>query len=274
MRVVRGRWLIGASLVVLMTSAACGSDDESADSSDTREAAETPVQEAASELGEVHWSYEGETGPANWAMLAAEFATCAEGREQSPIDIKTADVRVADLALPILDWRAGDVEVVNNGHTIQINVPEGNTSEFDGNSYRLIQFHWHRPSEHKVDGQSFAMELHFVHAAESGELAVLGVLIEEGAGDALYDVLFAEQPREGEIRTFTNFDALRLLPNDLSAYAYSGSLTTPPCSEGVSWYVLQERRSISAEQAERFLFDGNARPVQPLNDRQVRVSED
>jgi carbonic anhydrase len=260
---------LGAAFSFALAWAGCGDDDESEGGSREPTAGST-----GSQLGEVYWSYEGDRGTARWGSLADDFAVCAEGVEQSPVDIQTSGLERGDLPAPRLDWRAADMEAANNGHTIQVNVPEGSSTQFDGETYQLVQFHWHRPSEHTFDGRSFAMELHFVHRAESGVLAVLAVLLEDGPEDTLYDVLFTEQPREGETRTLVSFDPLRLLPDDLTAYAYPGSLTTPPCSEGVSWYVLRQPRAISGEQAGRFLYDGNARPVQPLNDRQIRVSGD
>jgi carbonic anhydrase len=183
-------------------------------------------------------------------------------------------VEGTDIADPVLNWQAGDLELINNGHTIQANVPEGSQSELNGQTYDLIQFHWHRPSEHTVDGDPFAMELHFVHADASGNLAVLGVLLKEGDANPLYDILWEGQPEEGEANTLSDVDFSRLLPGDLTTYVYAGSLTTPPCSEGVAWNVLETPAGISAEQVRAFLYDGNARLVQPVNDRSVEVDED
>ena len=269
MRLVRFGVVCASILVCALMLAACGGDDDPAGASGTP----TPTAGEQEDEHEVHWGYEGETGAGNWAELSDAFAVCEAGVEQSPIDIESAGAEGEDIADPVLDWQTGDIEIINNGHTIQANVPEGSTSEFDGQTYNLLQFHWHRPSEHTVDGDPFAMELHFVHADASGSLAVLGVLIEEGDGSPLYDTLWEQQPAEGESSTLEDIDFSQLLPGDLATYVYPGSLTTPPCSEGVNWNVLRRPVSISTEQAEGFLYDGNARPVQPVNDRSVVADE-
>ena len=281
MSLFRVRSLLALLLVCLLVLGACGDgdddDDDAGDSSTptpTMTAAEDESEDVPHEEGEAHWGYRGETGPTAWASLSAEFETCEAGVEQSPIDIVFADAVAADSADPGLDWQAGDLEILNNGHTIQANVPEGNTSVLNGETYNLLQFHWHRPSEHTVDGDAFAMELHFVHANEAGDLAVLGVLLEEGDGNPLYDILWDAQPEEGETTTVGDIDFSQLLPDDLGTYIYAGSLTTPPCSEGVAWNVLETPVSMSAEQVGAFLYDGNARPVQPVNDRTVEVDQD
>lgn len=269
MLLVRSGVALALILVFALLLAACGGDDDSSGAPTTP----TPTASEQEDEHEVHWGYDGETGAGNWAELSDGFAICEAGAEQSPIDIESAAAAMEDIAGPVLDWQTGDIEIINNGHTIQANVPEGSTSEFDDKAYHLLQFHWHRPSEHTVDGDPFAMELHFVHADASGNLAVLGVLIEEGDGNPLYDALWEQQPADGESRILEGVDFSQLLPDDLSTYVYAGSLTTPPCSEGVAWNVLRDLASVSTEQVEAFLYDGNARPVQPVNDRVVLADE-
>lgn len=269
------RWLVVVFLVCALLLPACGDDDSSAASSASAPATEERTPDTSEgEEAEVHWGYEGDIGPANWASLSQEFAICEAGVEQSPIDIESVDTEAADIIDPALSWQAADLEIINNGHTIQANVPKGSTSELDGQTYDLIQFHWHRPSEHTVDGEPFAMELHFVHASVEGNLAVLAVLLEKSDANSLYDTLWEHLPEAGETNLLSDVDFSRLLPDDLTTYVYAGSLTTPPCSEGVAWNIFATPAGISAEQMEAFPYDGNARPTQPLNDRSVKLDED
>lgn len=212
------------------------------------------------------------TGPSAWGDLGEEYASCGAGLEQSPIDIVTADVVETDTPDPVLDWEPGDLKMINNGHTIEAEVPEGNATTLGGAEYELKQFHWHRPSETTIDGEGGAMELHFVSQDAAGNRAVLSVLIQEGEADPLYDTLWAAQPAtESETDTIEveSFDFAALLPDDLTTWTFDGSLTTPPCTEGVSWNVLVTPTTMSAEQVDAFLYEGNARPTQPLGDRTV-----
>ncbi len=273
MSLIRVGALTLALMLVGSLLAACGDD---ASSSAPNTATSASGNESTEELfiptepeeeeEEIHWGYEGAIGPENWASLSTDFEVCEAGVEQSPIDINFADAR-EDIPDPVLNWELGDLQIVNNGHTIQANVREGSTTVLNGKTYNLLQFHWHKPSEHTVEGDPFAMELHFVHADEDGSLAVLGVLIEEGAANPLYDELWAAQPEEVGFETVKDVDFTELLPEDLATYTYPGSLTTPPCSEGVAWNVIEMPATMSAAQLDAFLFDGNARPVQPFNDR-------
>jgi carbonic anhydrase len=277
MATVHFRSMLAALLLCAVLLPACGADDDGSSGDSSTPALTTEERESddhEDEEGEAHWGYAGDIGPAHWGSLSEEFAACEAGVEQSPIDIEPTDVEGTDIADPVLNWQAGDLELINNGHTIQANVPEGSQSELNGQTYDLIQFHWHRPSEHTVDGDPFAMELHFVHADATGNLAVLGVLLKEGDANPLYDILWEGQPEEGEARRLSDVDFSGLLPGDLTTYVYAGSLTTPPCSEGVAWNVLETPAGISAEQVRAFLFDGNARLVQPVNDRSVEVGQD
>lgn len=227
------------------------------------------------EEGEVHWGYEGDEGPDNWASLSEAFALCGEGMAQSPIDITNATE--ADLADLEFSYGETAVNILNNGHTIQVNYDEGSTVTIDGTEYNLLQFHFHHPSEHTIDGEAFPMELHLVHADADGNLAVVGVMLAQGDEDneayaSLWDVLPAEET-DGPVETEITLNVSDLLPEERTFYHYSGSLTTPPCSEGVNWNVLTTPVMLSAAQVEAFMniFELNARPVQPLNDRELEV---
>lgn len=219
-----------------------------------------------------HWTYEGEEGPEHWASISEEFETCESGVKQSPIDLvsRTIEVGLDDLQL---DWKPSDLTIVDNGHTIQANIPVGNTSVIDGVVYDLVQFHFHKPSEHQASGEAFPMELHFVHKNAAGGLAVIGVLLTVGPENPAYDTLWAAQPEgktaEGEGNQVAGFDLTKLLPPDLHAWRYPGSLTTPPCTEGVSWNVLATPAAVSQAQIDEFRYDHNARPVQDIGDRLV-----
>ena len=219
-----------------------------------------------------HWSYEGEAGPANWSRLDPNFVMCALGRNQSPIDL--SDLVEADLRPLKLDYRAGAAEIVNNGHTIQVNYAPGSTLAVDGRSYELKQFHFHAPSENRIRGRQFAMEGHLVHADKDGNLAVLAVLLEEGAPNPLLASLWKAIPARagGKAALPAPLDVSALLPADVDYYRFSGSLTTPPCSEGVLWLVAKKPATVSKAQVAQFrgtMGFANNRPVQAINARPV-----
>ncbi|CAN5595781.1 carbonic anhydrase family protein [soil metagenome] len=216
------------------------------------------------------WSYEGDTGPAYWGTLQPAFAACS-GREQSPVDIPAdAPVRAEDVAY---DYQPSALTIADNGHAIQVDYDEGSSVVIGDASYHLRQFHFHSPSEHTLDGDPADMELHLVHASDEGALAVIGVLLVEGTpANTALEPIWAHLPDAPGPATLIEgvlVDAADLLPDDRSYYAYPGSLTTPPCLEGVTWHVLAEPLELSAEQLATFreLHDGTNRPVQPLDDR-------
>jgi len=223
--------------------------------------------------GHSSWSYDGEGGPDHWGMLSAEYATCDSGHEQSPIDLHAVSDH-AD-AVPALHWDDGEGSVTDNGHTIKVDLEDAGSLHLGDREYELVQFHFHAGSEHTVDGHQYPLEVHFVHASEDGHLAVVGVFFEEGAANPALDALWAAIPHEGEHHEVDDVDPRAFLPSDHSAWRYAGSLTTPPCSEGVAWTVMQTPISASAEQIAAFTahYAHNYRPVQPMHDRHLSAGD-
>ena len=221
----------------------------------------------------VHWTYEGEEGPEHWGDLSEDYAACSTGREQSPIDLTNAQGN--DLQDIVFDYKPSAVKILNNGHTVQVNYDAGSSIQVNGKSYQLVQFHFHVPSEHSVDGELSATEMHLVHKADDDSLAVVGVMINDGAENEafapVWDNLPAEESPETTIDGAT-INAADLLPDTFTYYTYPGSLTTPPCSEGVTWLVLTTPIEMSAEQIEAFemIVELNNRPVQSLNGRDLQ----
>lgn len=217
------------------------------------------------------WSYEGAHGPAHWGDVDAASKVCSVGSQQSPIDIG-ATVRTS---LPRLGfaWKKRVDTIVNNGHTIQVNVAEGSALAVGKERYQLVQFHFHRPSEHTVGGKSFPMEVHFVHQAPSGALGVVGVLMTTGRANPVFSRIVATMPREAgpAVKADAAIDPNRLLPARHGYYGYAGSLTTPPCSEVVSWMLLTDPITVASADVDAFakLYPMNARPVQKPNRRYV-----
>jgi carbonic anhydrase len=223
----------------------------------------------------VHWDYEGEGGPQAWAQLKPEYATCGAGRRQSPIDLRDG-IRV-ELDPVAFDYRPSSFSVIDNGHTVQVNVPPGNTIQVLGRRYELLQFHFHRPSENRVNGKLFDMEVHLVHKDPEGRLAVVAVLLERGASQAVIQTVWNNLPLEkGEelAAAHATLDLNRLLPEDRSYFTYMGSLTTPPCTEGVLWMVMRKPVTVASEQIQVFtrLYAMNARRVQPASGRLIKES--
>ena len=232
------------------------------------------VQNVLNDTEKVEWGYEAENGPEVWAQLSSEYVLCAEGTHQSPIDI----VNPISAKFPefVFNYQPAALNIRNTGHTIEVAYPEGSWIEVDGTRYQLLQFHFHAPSEHTVVGQPFDMEMHLVHKSEDGNLAVVGVLIESGRENAEFTSIWDHIPSaSGEslhIESVT-FNAIDLLPGTRNTYRYDGSLTTPPCSEGVKWFVLTTPIEMSEAQiaAFRAIIHDNNRPVQPLNGRKLLV---
>ena len=220
------------------------------------------------EGGEVHWGYEGDTGPDRWGGLDPSFAACDGGVQQSPIDVAGA-IPAAEGALEV-QWQPTDGEVVDNGHTIQVNMAAGSPITLEGRRFSLLQFHFHLPSEHTVEGASSPMEVHFVHQAEEGDLAVIGVFMTVGAAHPAIQAVWDAIPGDDEAPLHVpGVDPNAFLPAGRGYFRYAGSLTTPSCSEVVSWVVMAESIAISQAQVDAFaaLYPMNARPVQPLHRR-------
>ncbi len=230
---------------------------------------------ATDDCGEAHWSHhQGEEGPENWKDLCSGFADCG-GSAQSPIDIVTGDAQKADnLSAPKFSYGKSKVDIINNGHTVQFNISGENKVDLNGKMYELLQFHYHGLSEHTIDGKSFPLEVHFVHKFSDSDFAVLGFMFEEGKANDLFSKYLDSFPAsKGAYSSDDMIDVLSLFPENKSYYNYNGSLTTPPCSEVVNWYVLKTPVTASKEQIEKFskILDNNFRPVMPLNGRAVGV---
>jgi carbonic anhydrase len=221
-----------------------------------------------------HWSYDGSGGPAGWGAMKPEFAKCSTGTRQSPIDIREGIKVQLD---PVqFDYRPSGFRVVDNGHTVQVNVAAGNSIEVMGRRYELLQFHFHRPSEERIDGRQFDMVAHLVHKDVEGRLAVVAVLLDRGSAQPIVQAVWNNLPLEkgDEVPARGSLDLNALLPPERSYFTYMGSLTTPPCSEGVLWMVMKQPVPISPEQIAIFsrLYPMNARPIQSASGRLIKES--
>jgi carbonic anhydrase len=218
-----------------------------------------------------HWSYAGNTGPEHWGELQPDFKVCQLGLEQTPIDLN-ANTR-GDAGAAVLDYKPQPLRIVNNGHTIQVNADPGSSCTIGGTRYELAQFHFHHPSEHLLAGRPFDMECHFVHRSGNGALAVVGVFIKAGARNPALAPVFEAMPAAAgpEVRAQATIDPAAMLPREGGYFRYMGSLTTPPCSEGLTWTVFKQPVEASSDQIRQFaaLFPNNARPVQRTNRRFV-----
>lgn len=234
-----------------------------------------PDAQTAAHAGPVgHWSYSGDGGPAEWGKLKPDFSTCANGKRQSPIDIR-GGFKV-DLEPIKFQYRPSGFNVVDNGHTVQANIGYGNSIEVGGRRYELVQFHFHRPSEERINGKQFEMVAHLVHKDPEGRLAVVAVLMDQGKQHPMVQLVWNNLPLEKneEQPAAVPIDMNLLLPEDRRYYTYMGSLTTPPCSEGVLWMVLKQPAQLSADQLAVFtrLYPMNARPIQQASGRMVKES--
>ena len=224
-----------------------------------------------------HWTYEGEQGPAHWAALDPANAACGTGTRQSPVDIESKNAKAGDLPPLTFDYRPSPLTLIDNGHTVQATVAPGSFLEVGGQRYALQQLHFHHPSEERVNGHAFPLVVHLVHKSEAGALAVVAVLMDAGKPNPLVDTLWAHLPaaqgKEVHPQGVT-VDARQLLPSTLGYYTFQGSLTTPPCTEGVTWFVLKSTGQVSDRELKEFArrYPHNARPVQPLNGRAMQVT--
>ncbi|MEQ1803947.1 MAG: carbonic anhydrase family protein [Burkholderiaceae bacterium] len=236
-------------------------------------------KKTAAKAGQVHaaaghWSYQGDAGPQSWGKLKPEFIKCTSGERQSPIDIR--DGMKLQLDPVQFDYRPSGFRVIDNGHTVQVNVAGGNTIEVMGRRYSLVQFHFHRPSEERIDGRQFEMVAHLVHKDMEGRLAVVAVLLDQGSAHPLVQTVWNNLPLEKgeEVPARVMLDMNALLPAERNYFTYMGSLTTPPCSEGVLWMVMKQPVQVSFEQIGIFarLYPMNARPIQSASGRLIKES--
>lgn len=240
------------------------------------------LSEIKSSQASPDFSYGGSTNPTRWHELDPSWAICESGNQQSPIDLKSS--LLGSILSPAANIQFNYQSVINplvqnNGHTIQVNYPfpSNSTMTVDGQQYQLVQFHLHTPSEHHLEGTAAALELHLVHQNQQGQLAVVGVFLEEGASNSnLQTVLDNMPPQEGTNMANGTINASNFLPADKDYYTYAGSLTTPPCSQGVKWIVLKNPITVSQAQIDAFtnLYQVNARPIQDLNLRGVQLRKD
>lgn len=277
MRVEGFRVLQSIAAALAVTLAACGGG-----SSEPTAPQVTTKPAVAPAAGDPVWHYEGAGGPAHWGTLSPAFAACGAGRAQSPIDIANAVAATEVLTLETA-LRPGALRIahhehvadgINNGHTIQINYEGGDELVIANDTYDLVQYHFHSPSEHTVQGRQYPMEMHLVHKAESGGLAVIGVFVEAGPHNAAFDPIWSNLPTQKGVETHypqVNVDVDRLLPANRVSYRYDGSLTTPPCSEGVRWIVMATPIQLSAQQIKAFtdIIHDNNRPTQSLEGRPI-----
>ena len=231
---------------------------------------ETPAP--AIQYRDIPWSYEGDGAPLNWGKLRPEYALCANGRRQSPIDIREG-IKV-DLEPIRFDYKASRFRIVDTGRGIEVEVGEGSTMTVMGRNHELLRFHFHRPSEERINGKGFDMVVHLEHRDEEGRLATVAVLLEKGAENPLIQTLWNHMPLEvnQEVLPEVAIDLNRLLPENRAYYTYMGSMTTPPCAEDVLWIIFKQPMPVSEEQVRIFarLYRNNARPIQPSNNRLVK----
>jgi carbonic anhydrase len=218
------------------------------------------------------WSYSGKSGPSSWGELSSEYALCITGKNQSPIDL--TDLIEAELPPIEFNYSSDAKEILNNGHSIQVNYADGSSISVNGHEFSLVQFHFHAPSENQIDGKSFPMEGHLVHADEDKNLAVVAVMFEEGETNSAIADLWEQIPDSaGDTEQLSSsINAQALLPESEDYYYFNGSLTTPPCTEGVTWIVMKQPVPVSKGQVEAFagvIGHPNNRPVQPLNARLI-----
>ena len=237
-------------------------------------AASAAAAAAAPKVYSNHWSYDGESGPANWGRINPEWSKCGSGNRQSPIDIR--DGMKVELEQIAFDYKPSSFNVQDNGHTVQVTLSGGNFLTVGNRMYELMQFHFHRPSEERINGKGYEMVVHLVHRDAEGKLAVLALLMERGRSQAVIQTVWNNLPLEKyEVSSpSVVLDPMELLPARRDYYTYMGSLTTPPCSEGVLWMVMKEPLQASPAQMALFsrLYPLNARPIQPSAGRIIKES--
>lgn len=267
---------IGTAAVITITSGVAQANNSNNGSHISTPTATTQAADSAPhKKAHASWSYTGNAGPTHWSELSDEYSQCGAGDQQSPIDLtNVVDAQVKKLNI---DWHTLPDTVTNNGHSIQVNTPEGNYAEIDGQKFELLQFHMHHPSEHTFNGHHFPVELHFVHKSDDGRLGVVGVFMEKGDFNPTFQKILDNMPKSaGKTNAAhgVNVDPTKLLPEDASFFRYEGSLTTPPCSQIVEWAVYDQPIEASQKQIDQFaaLYPMNARPTQDKDRRYVLKS--
>lgn len=232
--------------------------------------------ESSGSTESVAWGYGPDDGPAVWGRLSGEYALCATGTRQSPIDLHAPTS--TELPPVVFNYRPIGLQIANNGHTVEVASSGTNWIEVEGDRFELLQYHFHAPSEHTLAGRSFDMEIHLVHRNEEGSLAVVGIFVQQGDEHPVLGILAEHlpQPKQKKALQDTMIDASDLLPPERRVFHYKGSLTTPPCSEGVRWFVLEApiEASDTALDAFKTVLGKNNRPVQALNERKLLINGD
>ncbi len=219
-----------------------------------------------------HWGYSGDESPKHWGELHKDYGLCSSGKNQSPIDLKS--FIESDLAAIEFNYSTLVSDIVNNGHTVQANYAAGSSITLNGHNFELKQFHFHTPSENHINGKSYPMEAHLVHADKTGNLAVVAVMFEQSVANSAMADLWKQIPKKaGDKDSLSSkVNVSNLLPENKDYYRFNGSLTTPPCTEGVVWLVMKNSVSVSKQQIETFsnvMHHANNRPVQAMNARPV-----
>ncbi len=220
----------------------------------------------------VDWTYDGPTGPEHWAGLDPSCAECS-GHEQSPVALQTSEIPTPGLPSLIFGYSAAPRVATNNGHTVAVEAKNDCKLQVGQHACTLANYHFHAPSEHTLNGERFAMEVHFVHLDAQGRRAVVGVLCRQGAANAAFAPFAANLPAKvNETKPVPAFDPLTLMPANKNYITYMGSLTRPPCNENVLWMVLKTPVELSASQIGQFTarYDHNSRPTQPVYERKLQ----
>ncbi len=232
----------------------------------------TNTHETSSKDLQAHWDYLGVEGPQHWGMLSKKYMTCETGNRQSPINITMTHHGDHQQKL-IFHYQTSLLHEMNNGHTIQVSHVSGCRVDLNDHKYKLRQFHFHSPSEHHIEDKAFPMEMHLVHQDDSGHALVIAVMMETDAPQLVLSKLWKWLPEQTkkEVSIPLELSLTDILPTNTDHYAYLGSLTTPPCTEGVQWIVLKEPMHITQQDVDQFvhIIGHNARPIQPLRNRHV-----
>ncbi len=256
-----------ALLYFLPVSTYAGNPSEMPGESSKRQSDPSQLQQL-----HAHWDYLGVEGPAHWGMLSEQYMTCETGHRQSPVNITMAHHGEHHQKL-VFHYQTSQLHEMNNGHTIQVSHVSQCRVDLNNRTYKLRQFHFHAPSEHHIEGQTFPMEMHLVHQDRRGHILVIAVMMKTDTPEPVLSKLWKWLPNQigREVSVPLDLSLNDLLPTNTHHYTYSGSLTTPPCTEGVQWIVLKEPMHVAAQDVERFvqIIGENARPIQPLGGRPI-----